>query len=255
MHFHVILGNQLWGSIADQKGLRGLSFYYRQVGYAYPSPDHSCCLGLCTGALAAAAVSCSVNTLELLPLAVEAMHVAFRVGMLVDNMARCIEPSEFVAHDNKKIHNDVTHGDIGTDVKRKVFSGERPSWTFLMAGSSTEEALHEFIEENNVSRTFCSQHILLRLSPPLCSYVNGTPPFLLVVLYDTPMDQRPLNWRHCRCQWPAQIFDYWWDPHRNMIEHYADGDLVNCETQITYGPAGDESLAVWGPDVPARFLA
>lgn len=53
----------------------------------------------------------------------------------------------------------------------------------------------------------------------------------------------------------SQIFDYWWDPHRNMIEHYADGDLVNCETPITYGPAGDESLAVWGPDVPARFLA
>ena len=30
-----------------------------------------------------------------------------------------------------------------------------------------------------------------------------------------------------------------------MIEHYADGDLVTDETPIGYGPAGDESLAVW----------
>lgn len=44
----------------------------------------------------------------------------------------------------------------------------------------------------------------------------------------------------------SQIFDYWWDTTGNMIEHYADGDLVNEETPIGYGPAGDEGLAVWG---------
>ncbi|KAJ6155629.1 hypothetical protein N7470_006195 [Penicillium chermesinum] len=53
----------------------------------------------------------------------------------------------------------------------------------------------------------------------------------------------------------SQIFDYWWDTTGNMIEHYADGDLVNRETPIAYGPAGDESLAVWGPDLPAGFLS
>ncbi|RHZ54842.1 trihydroxytoluene oxygenase [Aspergillus thermomutatus] len=52
----------------------------------------------------------------------------------------------------------------------------------------------------------------------------------------------------------SQIFDYWWDTTGNMIEHYADGDLVNEETPIGYGPAGDESLAVWGPEVPRSFL-
>lgn len=46
----------------------------------------------------------------------------------------------------------------------------------------------------------------------------------------------------------SQIFDYWWDTTGNMIEHYADGDLVNSSTPIGYGPAGDESLAVWGPE-------
>lgn len=52
----------------------------------------------------------------------------------------------------------------------------------------------------------------------------------------------------------SQIFDYWWDTTGNMIEHYADGDLVNNQTPIGYGPAGDESLAVWGPEVPSWFL-
>ncbi|CAH0017106.1 unnamed protein product [Clonostachys rhizophaga] len=52
----------------------------------------------------------------------------------------------------------------------------------------------------------------------------------------------------------SQIFDYWWDTTGNMVEHYADGDVINSETPIGYGPAGDESLAVWGPDVPKTFL-
>ncbi|KAJ5333459.1 uncharacterized protein N7506_007242, partial [Penicillium brevicompactum] len=52
----------------------------------------------------------------------------------------------------------------------------------------------------------------------------------------------------------SQIFDYWWDTTGNMIEHYADGDLVNDQTPIGYGPAGHESLAVWGPEVPSWFL-
>ncbi|EON69457.1 hypothetical protein W97_08717 [Coniosporium apollinis CBS 100218] len=52
----------------------------------------------------------------------------------------------------------------------------------------------------------------------------------------------------------SQLFDYWWDTSGNMIEHYADGDLVNDETPVGWGAAGDESLAVWGPEVPKWFL-
>ncbi|KAH8892627.1 Glyoxalase/Bleomycin resistance protein/Dihydroxybiphenyl dioxygenase [Thozetella sp. PMI_491] len=52
----------------------------------------------------------------------------------------------------------------------------------------------------------------------------------------------------------SQVFDYWWDPTGNMIEHYADGDQVNKHTPIGYSPAGDEALAVWGPEVPKWFL-
>jgi len=52
----------------------------------------------------------------------------------------------------------------------------------------------------------------------------------------------------------SQIFDYWWDTTGNMVEHYADGDLVNEDTPLGYGPAGHEGLAVWGPEVPKAFL-
>jgi hypothetical protein len=52
----------------------------------------------------------------------------------------------------------------------------------------------------------------------------------------------------------SQIFDYWWDTTGNMVEHYADGDLVNEDTPVGYGPAGHEGLAVWGPEVPSGFL-
>lgn len=53
----------------------------------------------------------------------------------------------------------------------------------------------------------------------------------------------------------SQIFDYWWDTTGNMVEHYADGDLVTSETPISYLEAGHESLAVWGPELPPTFLS
>ncbi|SLM37382.1 Glyoxalase/fosfomycin resistance/dioxygenase domain [Lasallia pustulata] len=52
----------------------------------------------------------------------------------------------------------------------------------------------------------------------------------------------------------SQIFDYWWDTTGFMIEHYTDGDTVNNKTPIGLGPAGSESLSVWGPELPLDFL-
>lgn len=52
----------------------------------------------------------------------------------------------------------------------------------------------------------------------------------------------------------SQLFDYWWDTTGFMVEHYADGDLVNESTPVGWGEAGHESLAVWGPETPAWFL-
>jgi hypothetical protein len=52
----------------------------------------------------------------------------------------------------------------------------------------------------------------------------------------------------------SQIFDYWWDTTGNMVEHYADGDVVNKHSYVDFCPAGNESLAVWGPELPKDFL-
>lgn len=51
----------------------------------------------------------------------------------------------------------------------------------------------------------------------------------------------------------SQVFDYWHDPSGFIVEHYADGDLVNKETPVAHMPAGPQTLAVWGPPVPSVF--
>lgn len=52
----------------------------------------------------------------------------------------------------------------------------------------------------------------------------------------------------------SQIFDYWKDTSGFIIEHYADGDLVNQETRITRQEAGPNTLSIWGPKVPESFV-
>ncbi|KAK4551896.1 hypothetical protein LTR86_010797 [Recurvomyces mirabilis] len=47
----------------------------------------------------------------------------------------------------------------------------------------------------------------------------------------------------------ARVFDYWYDSSRFIIEHYADGDVVNDELPTAKFEAGH--IAVWGPPVPA----
>jgi len=61
-------------------------------GRAYPQPSNTYLLGLCTGALAAAAVSSCKTLSELLPVAVQAVVVAFRLGLLVVEVGKRIDP-------------------------------------------------------------------------------------------------------------------------------------------------------------------
>lgn len=54
----------------------------------------------------------------------------------------------------------------------------------------------------------------------------------------------------------SQIFDYWFQPTDPfMVEHYADGDLVNQDMKTSYHTHGDESLYIWGPPPRPLFLA
>jgi hypothetical protein len=51
----------------------------------------------------------------------------------------------------------------------------------------------------------------------------------------------------------SQIFDYWRDTSGFLIEHYADGDVVNINTPTSRQAEGPDSLSVWGPPVPPSF--
>jgi catechol 2,3-dioxygenase-like lactoylglutathione lyase family enzyme len=52
----------------------------------------------------------------------------------------------------------------------------------------------------------------------------------------------------------SQVFDYWRDPDRFMVEHYADGDLFDSSLEPGWSPMSASGLAQWGPPVTADFL-
>ncbi|MFF7968096.1 VOC family protein [Streptomyces sp. NPDC007903] len=52
----------------------------------------------------------------------------------------------------------------------------------------------------------------------------------------------------------SQIFDYWRDPDRFMLEHFADGDLFSCDLDPGWAPMSASGLAQWGPPVTRDFL-
>ncbi|KAB8239545.1 beta-ketoacyl synthase [Aspergillus alliaceus] len=66
--------------------------YYTSPGQRYPSPHHTCLVGLCTGLLTAAAVGCCQSITDLIPLATHTILVAFRTGLFVADVRDRIEP-------------------------------------------------------------------------------------------------------------------------------------------------------------------
>ncbi|SMR53668.1 unnamed protein product [Zymoseptoria tritici ST99CH_3D1] len=51
----------------------------------------------------------------------------------------------------------------------------------------------------------------------------------------------------------SQIFDYWFDTSDFILEHFADGDLVNKDTPVSHEVGGPKILSVWGPPVHPVF--
>ena len=52
----------------------------------------------------------------------------------------------------------------------------------------------------------------------------------------------------------SQLFDYWRDPDRFLLEHFADGDLFSCDVEPGWAPMSGSGLAQWGPPVTRDFL-
>ncbi|WP_313802676.1 VOC family protein [Sphingobium sp.] len=48
----------------------------------------------------------------------------------------------------------------------------------------------------------------------------------------------------------SQVFDYWFDPEGNVVEHFTDGDLVLSGRTPEFHQVSDDSLAQWGPPMP-----
>ncbi|MFF0011269.1 VOC family protein [Streptomyces sp. NPDC005374] len=52
----------------------------------------------------------------------------------------------------------------------------------------------------------------------------------------------------------SQLFDYWRDPDRFLLEHFADGDLFSCDVEPGWSPMSASGLAQWGPPASRDFL-
>jgi catechol 2,3-dioxygenase-like lactoylglutathione lyase family enzyme len=52
----------------------------------------------------------------------------------------------------------------------------------------------------------------------------------------------------------SQVFDYWRDPDRFMVEHYADGDVFDSTLEPGWAPMCASGLAQWGPPATTDFL-
>ncbi|KAJ4178461.1 fusarubin cluster-polyketide synthase [Fusarium falciforme] len=102
-----------------------LGTFISQAGISSYDAQSSRVVGLCTGAFAAAAISCSSFTADLIPMAVYSVIAAFRTGMLVTDVARRVDQSQ--------------------DLDQ--------SWALLVPGSKSAAAVEKFCEESNLPLT------------------------------------------------------------------------------------------------------
>ncbi|MFY0477060.1 VOC family protein [Achromobacter marplatensis] len=52
----------------------------------------------------------------------------------------------------------------------------------------------------------------------------------------------------------SQIFDYWFDPDANVVEHFTDGDLVTPGQPPGRHQVTGEALAQWGPPIDLAYF-
>jgi hypothetical protein len=52
----------------------------------------------------------------------------------------------------------------------------------------------------------------------------------------------------------SQVFDYWFDPWGNRVEHYTDGDLLSGSDPEKVADLGTMLGSQWGPPVPPGFV-
>lgn len=114
---------------------------FNAAGKQYPQAQDSYVLGLCTGALAAAAVSSSSSLSELLPIAVQTVLISFRLGLCVTDMRDRLELSTEERNKSWSIvvnsSPERTAGAIAEFCKANVLPKTAHPWISAHAGGST----------------------------------------------------------------------------------------------------------------------
>lgn len=122
--------------------------YYEEFPLEYPRASTTHILGVCTGLLAASAVSASRSLTSLIPLAVQTIRIAFRLGSRVATVGYQVESR--------------------TDVPQ--------TWSTIVLGISSDDAeiaLSEFNENNVCYTNYILNKLLTRLGPlPLKSALH-----------------------------------------------------------------------------------
>lgn len=95
--------------------------YYGDLGHKYPSSSDSVIIGLCTGLLPSSAVSASRTVGDLIPIAVQTVVLALRLGLCVHSVRKLV------------------------DTGRSTSS----SWSALVSGISESETLEKIQEFSN----------------------------------------------------------------------------------------------------------
>ncbi|KAL9069423.1 MAG: hypothetical protein Q9157_006161 [Trypethelium eluteriae] len=171
----------------------------------YNSADQYRVFGLCTGALAAAAISCSRSTVELVPMAVIAVTIAFRIGTHVADVAKRIAPSR----------------------------DSDQSWSVIVPGSTSHKTVDHFCEQTMLpvtSRPYISAYA------PNGITVSG-PPRSLAQLVNSE------NFKDLRCR-NIPIYGPYHASHLyskvvvgEIVENLASGRTGVCIEQIPLFPS------------------
>ncbi|GAD98443.1 polyketide synthase, putative [Paecilomyces variotii No. 5] len=141
-----------------------IAWYEKRAGEKYPDTSSTIIIGLCIGQLSATAVSLTKSLVELIPFAVEAVRIAFRVGVVVTNVKKELEPGHegqtwAMSRDKNAVDDEVLkriQEDLVSTVDTKVYiSGEFPKTITLQGPPSTLLAAERWFlaQSGSLSRT------------------------------------------------------------------------------------------------------
>lgn len=140
----------------------------------YADVTKSRVIGLCTGALSAAVLSCSRNLLDFSTLAVQAVTVAFRTGVVVNNAVKSLSTTE----------------------------SSDQSWSMIVPDAATAAHVRSFCEQSTLPVT--SQPYISASASSWCT-VSGPPSSLQHLLKSN-------SFNNIRCK-PISIFGPYHAPH------------------------------------------